>query len=170
MIAGGICDHRTGPASHAPTTMPSESPTPSGCGLSSFCRSFKNIFIKASRPSVLLPVLRLVEQAAPAFPPLQSAASGLVNVIERTEVRDCFSLQLDNTSLHACATQKASRNKMDVVGLQKSFFQLLEMLQGPLSNASTCPLELRERINRLARSLHCFLLHVLLVASDIDTE
>jgi len=59
---------------------------------------------------------------------------------------------------------------MNVVELRKSFFQLLEMLQGPLRNASTCPLELRDRINRLARSLHYFPLRVLLVVSDVDTE
>ena len=68
------------------TTMSSESPVPSYCGLFSFCGLLKRILVKSSRPSVLLPILRLVEQASPAFPPLQSAAGGLLNVIELIEV------------------------------------------------------------------------------------
>jgi len=66
--------------------MSSDSPVVSHCGLSLFCGLLKGIFVKTLRPSVLLPVLRLVEQASPAFPPLQSAAGGLLNVIELIEV------------------------------------------------------------------------------------
>ena len=73
------------------TTMSSESPVVSHRRLFSFCGLFKGILVKASRPSVLLPVLRLVQQASPAFPPLQSAVGGLLNVIELMEVWHSFS-------------------------------------------------------------------------------
>src|SRR5882762_5301518 len=72
--------------------MSPESPVASHCGLFSFCGLFKSILVKTSRPSVLLPILRLVEQASPAFPPLQSAAGGLLNVIELIEVWNRSSL------------------------------------------------------------------------------
>ena len=72
--------------------MSSESPVASHCGLFSFYGLLKGILVKSSRPSVLLPVLRLIEQASPAFPPLQSAAGGLLNVIELIEVWHRFSL------------------------------------------------------------------------------
>ena len=74
------------------TIMSSQSPVASYCGLFSFCGLLKSILVKKSRPSVLLPILRLVEQASPAFPPLQSAAGGLLNVIELIEVWNRFSL------------------------------------------------------------------------------
>jgi len=72
--------------------MPSESPIPSNCGL--FCGVFKSLFAKALRPSTLLPVLDLVVRASSAFPPLQSAAGGLLKIMEVVEVRYCFSLEL----------------------------------------------------------------------------
>ena len=73
--------------------MPSESPVPSNCGLFSFCGAFKGLFTKAYRPSalVLIPILQIVERASSAFPPLQSAAGGLLNVMEVLEVRRSFS-------------------------------------------------------------------------------
>jgi len=53
----------------------------------SFCGLLKGVLVRTSHPSVLLPVLRLVEQASPAFPPLQSAAGGLLSMIELIKVR-----------------------------------------------------------------------------------
>ena len=72
--------------------MSSESPTSADCGLFSFCGVFKRLFVKAPRPSVLSPVLRFVVQASLAFPLLQSAAGGLLNVIELIEVRHRYYL------------------------------------------------------------------------------
>ena len=72
--------------------MSSESPVTSHCGLFSFCGLLKRILVKKSHPSVLLPILQLVEQASPAFPPLQSTAGGLLNVIELIEVWNRSSL------------------------------------------------------------------------------
>jgi len=48
---------------------------------------------------VLIPVLQVVVQASAAFTPLQSAAGGLLKVMEIIEVRHSFSLYPHNSSL-----------------------------------------------------------------------
>ena len=61
----------------------------------SFCGAFKGLFCITSRgsnrqhprPSTLLPILRVVARVSAAFTPLQSAAEGLLNVMETVEVR-----------------------------------------------------------------------------------
>ena len=59
-----------------------------GCGLSFLIRqTIKDLFSKAPKPSVLIPILRVVVQASAAFTPLQSAAGGLLGVMEIVEVR-----------------------------------------------------------------------------------
>jgi len=45
-----------------------------------------------SRPSVLVPILKVLVDASTAFTPLHSAAGGLLNVVEIFEVRHCSSL------------------------------------------------------------------------------
>ena len=42
-----------------------------------------------SRPSVLIPILKVLVDASTAFTPLNSAASGLLKVVEIFEVRHC---------------------------------------------------------------------------------
>jgi hypothetical protein len=42
-----------------------------------------------SRPSVLIPILKVLVDASTAFTPLNSAASGLLKVAESFEVRHC---------------------------------------------------------------------------------
>jgi len=65
-------------------------PTPSGSGFS-FRRALKGLAdITAPRSSDLVPILQLVVQASPAFPPLQSAAGGLLKIMETVQVRRSF--------------------------------------------------------------------------------
>ena len=136
-------------------TMSSESPTSAGCGLFSFCRLFKRLFAKAPSPSVLSPLLRFVVQASPAFPPLQSAAGGLLNVIDVIEVRRRSYLRprtvTSPTACLVCVRQKATQNDGDVEELKTCFSKLRTMLEGPLHNAESCPAGLRERIERFSR-------------------
>ena len=68
--------------------------------------------------------------------------------------------------LHTYARQKAARNKGDVTELKASFSRLLDMLQGPLQDSSSCPPALRQRIESLAESVHSCHLHVSGVMSD----
>src|SRR5260221_13378726 len=58
----------------------------------SFCGAFKGLFCVTSnrrppRSSILLPILHVVAHVSAAFTPLQSAAEGLLNVMETVEVR-----------------------------------------------------------------------------------
>ena len=46
---------------------------------------------EGTRSSILMPILKVVVQASSAFTSLQSAASGLLKVIEIVEVRHCVS-------------------------------------------------------------------------------
>jgi len=75
------------------------SPTSSGCGFLSFRKvfSFRSIR-KAPLPSVLPPVLQSLVEASAAFPSLQSAARGLLNVVDTAEVRR-LSFQSDSISI-----------------------------------------------------------------------
>jgi len=47
---------------------------------------------------VLIPVLQVVVQASAVFTPLQSAAGGLLKVMEIAEVRHCFSFYPQHAS------------------------------------------------------------------------
>ena len=71
------------------------SPTPTDTKFS-FRKTLKG-FVKVPQPSVLIPVLQVVVQASSAFTPLQSAAGGLLKVIEIVEV--CFSPQSSSISV-----------------------------------------------------------------------
>ena len=63
------------------------SPQPS-CGLSLLIpQRIKDLFSKAPKPYVFIPILKVVVQASAAFTPLQSAAGGLLGVMEIVEVR-----------------------------------------------------------------------------------
>jgi len=63
------------------------SPQP-GCGLSFLIpTTIRNLFSKARKPYVLIPILKVVFQASAAFTPLQGAAGGLLGVMETVEVR-----------------------------------------------------------------------------------
>jgi len=55
-------------------------------------QTIKDLFSKAPKPYVLIPILKVVVQASAAFTPLQSAAGGLLGVMEIVEVRLCSSL------------------------------------------------------------------------------
>src|SRR5882762_4171065 len=45
---------------------------------------------EVTRPSVLVPILKIMVQASAIFTPLQSAAGGLLKVIDVVEVRHCY--------------------------------------------------------------------------------
>jgi len=58
------------------------------CGLSFLIpQTIKDLFSKAPKPYVLIPILKVVVQASAAFTPLQSAAGGLLSIMEIVEVR-----------------------------------------------------------------------------------
>ena len=133
------------------TMASSRSPISPGRGFS-FCKVVKALFVKAPRPMVLIPVLQIVVQASAAFTPLQSAAGGLLKVMEIAEVRRCSSFYPHNASRITIGVgQKAARNKEDMAELATTFSKLITMLQG-LQNADSCPAALRQRIEMLARS------------------
>src|SRR5258705_2800021 len=50
-----------------------------------------------SRPSVLIPILKVLVDASTAFTPLHSAASSLLKVVEIFEVRHCSSLVVQSS-------------------------------------------------------------------------
>jgi len=70
--------------------MPPPVPPDPGFSLRKTVKGLKRLVV-APRPSALVPVLQFVVQVSPAFPPLQSAAGGLLKVIEIVEVRPVFS-------------------------------------------------------------------------------
>jgi len=105
-----------------------------------------------SRPSVLIPILKVLVDASTAFTPLHSAASGLLKVVDIFEVRHCSFLVAQSHLLPACAGQKTAVNKRDIAALLISLSNLVTTLQGPLKSPDRCPPALQQRINTLSRS------------------
>ena len=107
-----------------------------------------------SRPSVLIPILNVLVEASTAFTPLQSAAGGLLKVVQVFEVRliPLWYRSILPSFIVPAWGQKTGANKRDVAALEKSLKSLITMLQGPLDNPDRCPPTLRQRINRLFRS------------------
>ena len=63
----------------------------------------------SARPLVLMPVLKALVHASSAFSPLQSAAGGLLKVIEVVEVRNYVSLKHHGVSHTAFLCETDSR-------------------------------------------------------------
>src|SRR5882762_5738348 len=77
-----------------------------------------------SAPPDLMMVVQAVVQASVAFSPLQSAAGGLLNAIERVQVR-LFSPQSYSISMFVgLAEQKAGQNSAELAELSSSLFNL----------------------------------------------
>jgi hypothetical protein len=90
-------------------------------------------------------------QAASAFPPLQSAAAGLLQVIQMVEVRRSF-IQSYSVSIGVdLSEQKSAANADDVAALTTHFSNLAAMLRGPLQSVDACPPTLPQRIENMSR-------------------
>ena len=133
-------------------------PRLSSRGASKESKESKNLVAAAQiRRLNLIPVLELIVQASAAFPPLQSVARGLIDVMGTVEVWLFFSI-LQYPSSYWFFVAQMSAQLADVAELETVLSQFVTLLNGPLQNGDSCPPALMLHITdlfRLSLSFHC---------------